>query len=260
LDSGNVQCWGQNANGQLGDGNTSGQSTTPVGVFISNVEMITAGDAHTCGVLDSGSLQCWGNNNRGQLGNGATSGEIGSPTNVINLVGDTVIGIAAGEGHTCALIEGGTVKCWGWNNEGQLGRGTTGGEFGVPGDVTGLTNVTSIKAGGRHTCALLESGEVRCWGRNNQGQLGNGANADSDVPVSVSGLTNVTAITGGNDHTCALLDSNEVRCWGENGDGQLGNNSTTDSNIPVSVDSSLGVALEILDNNLGGSSCAIVSL
>jgi len=141
--------------------------------------------------------------------------------------------LAAGDKHSCALINGG-VSCWGANGSGQLGNNTTSDSH-VPIAVEGITGgVAAIATGAIHSCALVNGG-VQCWGGNGYGQLGNNATVDSHVPVAVLGLSHgVQAIAAGAAHTCALIDGG-VRCWGANPFGQLGNNTTTDSRVPVQV-------------------------
>jgi len=159
-----------------------------------------------------------------------------------------VTAIAAGGGHTCALLSGGTVQCWGYGDGGQLGNGASGifSFSSVPVSVTDLTEVTAIAAGTGDTCALITGGTVQCWGWNTWGELGDGTPNNSNVPVSVSGLTGVTGIAPGGGHTCALISGGTVQCWGYNYYGELGNGTSTNSPpygsyVPVGVVSLTGV-------------------
>jgi alpha-tubulin suppressor-like RCC1 family protein len=154
-----VQCWGANSNGQLGDGTTN-DSDRPVAVqgLRGRARAVTTGLAHTCALLDDGSVDCWGANANGELGNGTT---VGSPTPVaVTGLTGRATAIDAGDAHTCALLQDGSIECWGWNIEGQLGNGG-GGDSPSPVAVAGLkTTASAIAAGGSHTCALLSSGGV----------------------------------------------------------------------------------------------------
>ncbi|MBL7183715.1 MAG: hypothetical protein ISS50_04615, partial [Anaerolineae bacterium] len=232
---GGVQCWGRNGNGQLGDGTTT-RRTTPVDVsgLTSGVDAIAAGYYHTCALTAGGGVKCWGRNSNGQLGDGTTT-QRNTPVDVSGLTSG-VAAIAAGDYHTCALTAGGGVKCWGHNNYGQLGDGTTT-DRNMPVDVSGLTSgVAAIAAGGYHTCALTAGGGVQCWGRNGNGQLGDGTTTQRTMPVDVSGLTSgVAAIAAGYSHTCALTAGGGVKCWGSNGYGQLGDGTWTQRTTPVDV-------------------------
>lgn len=224
LSGGALNCWGSNFDGAVGDGTTTGR-TTPVGVseLGSGVAEVSAGEFHTCARTLAGNIKCWGANRHGQIGNGISGfdeREI-TPVDVVGISDATAI--SAGGSHTCSLTAAAAVKCWGLNDDGQVGDGTDTDRT-TPVDVFGLAaGVTAIDAGGDHTCALTDDGGVKCWGDNFFGQLGNGTIAGSATPVDVSGLSSgVQAITAGGWHTCALTNAGGVKCWGNNGNGQLG--------------------------------------
>jgi alpha-tubulin suppressor-like RCC1 family protein len=225
---GGVKCWGGNSEGQLGDGSTTDR-VTPVDVIglTSGVVAIATGYYHTCALMDAvhgGGVKCWGSNYYGQLGDGTTTDRT-TPVNVSGLTSG-VVAIAAGGGHTCALMDavhGGGVKCWGDNRFGQLGDGTTV-ERHTPADVSELTSgAIVVAAGWCHTCAVTNGGGAKCWGANWNGQLGDGTVTRRFTPVNVSGLASgVVAVTAGGHHTCALTSGGGVKCWGTNTYGELG--------------------------------------
>ncbi len=255
LDNGVVRCWGLGNAGQLGYGNIDsvGINDTPAAVgdvdVGGTVTQIDAGEAHTCAVLDTGAVRCWGNGGQGRLGYGntITIGDDETPASAGDVnVGGTVTQIVVGEVHTCALLDTGDVRCWG---AGILGYGdaTIIGDDETPasaGNVNVGGTATQIAAGGRHTCALLDTGDVRCWGLGTIGRLGYGNTTnigDNESPASVGNVDvggTVTQIVAGREHTCALLDTGDVRCWGLGAFGRLGYGNTNnigDDETPASA-------------------------
>src|SRR5262249_8686444 len=148
---------------------------------------ISAGNNHTCARIADGTARCWGANTFGQLGDDSTTSRP-MPVTVIKLGVPlpSVVAIAAGGNHTCALISNSLPQCWGLNTFGQLGDGTTSPSE-TPVSVSGLNFALSIAAGTSHTCAVVESGVARCWGANAVGQLGDQTTNNSSVPTTVSG-------------------------------------------------------------------------
>ena len=236
--SGGLTCWGDNANGQLGDGTIiNKKSPTTVPTLSSGVTRVSAGGSHTCALTTGGGLKCWGANNYGQLGDGTTTPRK-VPTDVQGLTSN-VASIAAGNVHTCAVTISGAAKCWGSGTLGSLGDGTATDKT-APVVVSGLsTGVASLTAGHGHTCVVTTSGAAKCWGYNYSGQVGNGGlYTTQNTPATVNGLSsNVALITAGYQHTCALTTLGEALCWGANGYGQIGDGSTTNRSAPTVVSS-----------------------
>ena len=233
---GTVKCWGDNSNGQLGDGTNTSTSVPTTVTGICTATQVATGWGHSCALLSDGTIKCWGNNDSGQLGNG-TVRSTNTPTAVSGITDATQI--ESGSDHMCALLSGGTVKCWGYNNRGQLGNLTLR-DSKTPTDValisrTTLTGATRIAVGSSHSCALLSDGTVKCWGLGSSGQLGDGQTVSFSAAIAVSGLTNAGDITAGSRHTCALLNDLTMKCWGDNTSGQLGDGSNTTSKTPKSV-------------------------
>lgn len=232
--SGKVKCWGENPYGQLGNGRTNAQ-VTPVTISrpITDAVSLSAGLSGTCALTRNADVRCWGANFLGQLGDGTTSDRY-IPVPVVGL--SNVANIAPGWYHTCAATRSGSALCWGYNAAGQLGDGTSQTRL-TPVVVSGLdTGVASVVAGFYHSCAVMQTGGVKCWGYNAYGELGDGTKTDSYVPVGVSGLTGISAIATGpfSQHVCALA-SGHVKCWGENEFGQLGDGTRTNRPTPVQV-------------------------
>jgi len=257
LSTGVVKCWGQNSNGQLGDGTTT-QRNAPVTVLglTTDVNVVETGYWQACVLLSSGAVKCWGQNAYGQLGDGTTTNS-STPVNVSTL-SSGVAAIESGYYHACALLNTGAVKCWGQNAYGQLGDASTT-QRNSPVDVSGLSSgVIAISAGYYHTCALLNTGAVKCWGLNTYGELGDGTTTTSSTPVNVSTLSSgVSAISAGGYQTCALLSTGAVKCWGQNTNGQVGDGSTTQRNSPVDVSGLTSGVTTISAGYL--HSCAVLS-
>lgn len=238
---GAVKCWGLNDYGQLGNGSTAISHFTPVDVtgLSSGVVAIDAGRQHTCAVMNTGGAKCWGSGGSFRLGDGSGTPIVRTPVDVTAL-NDSLIDIAAGESHTCALTSSGGVKCWGINSDRQLGNVSyAAGSSPDAVDVTGLSSgVIDIVSGSYsyHTCALMATGGVKCWGHNSYGQLGDGTNSTPTSPVDVTGLSGrVVSLAVGERHTCAVMDTGSLKCWGENQRGQLGDGTFTGSFTPRDV-------------------------
>jgi alpha-tubulin suppressor-like RCC1 family protein len=231
LSTGGVACWGENGSGQLGDGTTS-NSAVPVAVAgIGTATAVSLGYDTACALLSGGTVACWGLDDNGQLGNGTASLDTcGSsscaktPVTVAGVANATALSV--GYEADCALVSGGGITCWGYNDFGQLGNGNKGGPA-APVAVSGVTTATSVSIGQYSACAVVSGGNVVCWGDNGFGQLGNGATNNSSVPVPVSGIQNARAVSVGDGSACALLSSGGVVCWGESDYGQLGNGNAT---------------------------------
>jgi len=232
--AGGVKCWGSNLYGQLGDDSMT-ERLLPVDVsgLTSGVDAIAAGTYHTCALTTAGGVKCWGYNGFGQLGDDTMTLRI-APVDVSGLASG-VSAIAAGNNHTCALTTSGGVKCWGFNDTGQLGDNSTTTRT-APVDVSGLASgVSAIAAGSDHTCAVA-SGGVKCWGYNNNGQIGDNTGTNRLVPTDVFGLASgMAGVANGAYHSCALTTGGGVKCWGNNTLGQAGNNSIGYQFTPVDV-------------------------
>lgn len=259
LNDGSVSCWGHNSFGSLGSGD-GGHSTAPINIVGLRLVEIDAGGFSTCGTDESGKLQCWGANVYGQLGIGSATQYFSTPQIVLYQGNVTrLLAVDMGETHACATSQLNETWCWGRNNYGQLGTGDVTSTK-VPVKSVLWTNgrsTSSVVSGGLHSCALANNNSLNCWGRNSQGQLGDGSVIENTTPRPVTNL-NAVDITAGTSHTCGTLVDGSMVCWGSNGDGQLGTTATTDtkSNIPVAV--ALPAGTKIKEMSAGGNhTCAL---
>ena len=251
LDNDALKCWGSNLYGGLGIGNSShrGGSPSDMGDNLPAVNLGTGvhavyaalGGFHSCAILNNGKVKCWGRNNYGQLGYGDTttrgtnSQHMGDNLPYVDLgTGRTAVKLALGYEHSCAILDNQRLKCWGRNSDGQLGLGNTshrGDQAGEMGNSLPYLKLGSLSSQVRevssfrtHTCAISNSNQLKCWGRNTRGQLGYGndltiGDQASEMDYSLnwvylgSGRT-VLSVSTGYEHTCAILDNNSVKCWG----------------------------------------------
>lgn len=296
LDNGTVKCWGNNASGALGQGNTTDVGDG-VGTLMSALQSIDlgtgvtaraigAGNQFTCVLLSDGKVKCWGENQYGQLGIGDTNdrgdgtGEMGANLSAIDFgTNKTATAIAVGAESACAILNLGEVKCWGRNNDGELGQGNTTdlGDGGTPSIAaapavdlgTGKT-AKSIAAGDEYFCAVLNDDTLKCWGNNSNGQLGlgdtnnrgDGAGEMGDALLAVNlgtGLT-ATSVWAGKSTTCALLSDNTLKCWGSNVQGQVGQGDTTTPVTSPSPVIDLGTGKTAVSVAIGNShTCAVLN-
>ena len=235
---GNVYCWGFNASGQHGNGTDTTSSVPTRALSPSNITLtgLVAGSSHTCAEGSDGNAYCWGHNSRGQLGDSTQMNRY-TPVPVRAPGGVTLSGLTAGELHTCAAGSNGAAYCWGINNWGQHGNGTTD-RASTPAEVKAPENVklSGLAAGSSHTCAEGSDGNAYCWGNGYDGQLGTGTWDQHLTPVKVSAPPGVT-LSGltGMSLTCAYGSNGRVYCWGPNGNGRLGDGTDTGRDVPTPV-------------------------
>ena len=289
-----THCWGWNANKQLGDGTTedqyspmavpdlsgvvrvaAGQSFTcalqrtgdvacwglsargerPHPAIVPGASMVTqisAGELHACGRRTDGTVICWGMGSNGELGDGNRDSSLGAVV-VQGLTGVTQVSV--GGFHSCALRVDGSVWCWGQQEHGELGNGRRGREpIALPTPVLGVLGAVQVAAGEYHTCALLRSGAVLCWGANDQGALGGPRQGNVVTPTPVPGLGAVARIAAGYSHNCAMRANGTVVCWGANNTCQIGQGGLLAGRDPVDL-APLGAVADIAPG--GMHTCAL---
>lgn len=245
---GAVACWGKDTSGELGDGTVgspASRATPQLVPGIIDAIDVTTGANFTCVLIAGGSVKCWGNDNGGTLGDGSAGSPSNRPTPapVVDLADAS--SISAGANFACAGRTTGQVSCWGWDSSGQLGDGTANASAqSTPGTATGISTATAVAAGHFHACATLSDGQIRCWGRDLFGELGDGTVGPNDInpaATTVTGIADGTAVSGGATHTCALRSTGLVACWGSDNAGQLGDGTpATPTENPTAV-TTLGI-------------------
>jgi len=237
---------------------------------------LSLGNKHTCAILDNGDLKCWGWNYHGQLGDGGSNTNVNAPSSTaIDLgTGRVTSAVSAANNYACAILDNGELKCWGENDNGQLGNGgnnqinspsTTSVDLG-----TGRTAV-AVSAGNDHNCAILDNGELKCWGEDRHGELGNGGpawtvsnptdtNAPSSTSINLGTSRTAVAVSAASEYTCAILDNGDLKCWGRDNYGQLGDGgSNTNTNAPSSTAIDLGTGRTAVSVSTGTyHTCAIL--
>ncbi len=255
---GQVFCWGRNNVGQLGNGSHTDSSTPePVaGLEGEHIRMVQSGSMHTCAVGTDGAVYCWGSNREGKLGNGTDQFESNRAVPVTGL-DLPVRWLAAGSNHTCAVDDNNGLWCWGDGSYGQIGLKPFAGSTtpirldALPGEVVDL------QAGWFHTCLLDSTGRVTCWGKNEDGQLGNAALISRADRVSPVGLVkDVRLLAVGGQTSCAVTTNDRILCWGKNSYGQIGDQRTKDRLIPT--ETFLGEGVQAI--YVGGSHSCVIGI
>ena len=263
LDDDSLKCWGSYANGRLGLGGTiTSDQQTPAAVDLGagrTAKAIAAGHSHTCAILDDDNLKCWGANNNSQIGDGSTT-ERNTPHPVALGGTATAKAVDVGNNHTCAILDGDSLRCWGFNGSGRLGDGTdTSRNTPTTIDLGTGRTAKAISLGSNFTCAILDDDSLKCWGSNTDGRLGIGGGSAQYSPTAVALGTGRTAsaVSLGTSHACAILDDGSLKCWGNNGSGQVGDGTSTGRNAPTAI--TLGTGRTAAAVDLGfNHSCALL--
>ena len=243
LEDDTLTCWGLDSHGALGNGNSDTSDkytpqtiTTPSDRKVVKVE---PGATHTCILLDDGGVMCWGRDNVGQLGNGDTSDTIHAPSSNVALPeGRAATDLSVGDHHSCALLDNGSIACWGQNNYGQLGENTTT-HRSIPiyPHLPAGSSAVSVEVGPYNSCAILENSSLYCWEHNHYGRLGIGVSGGVyTTPMFVEGPTNIVDLSVNYDHACGLSENGSISCWARGKYGQLGNGQWGDKNTLQLVD------------------------
>ncbi|HEY0906526.1 MAG TPA: hypothetical protein VGE17_04945, partial [Methylophilus sp.] len=225
-----LYCWGAGGFGRLGTGNTSSQaSPTRESLNETTWGSVEAGDYHTCGTQTDGTAGCWGLGTSGQIGNGNTVNS--SVALQESSLSTNWALIKAGGSQTCGVKTNGSLWCWGYNGQGQLGNGNNTSQSNPTRESGNATNWKSVTTNNNNTCAVKTNGTLWCWGINSYGQVnGNNLGTSSNTPFQeITGATNWDTVISGNEHVCATKTDGALYCWGNNSSGALGTEIYQDS-------------------------------
>jgi alpha-tubulin suppressor-like RCC1 family protein len=281
--TGKIECWGDNTYGNLGQGpGAASPGTADLGTGYA-ASQVAVGETSSCAVLAGGAVKCWGDNRYAELGvgdkvnRGDQPNQMGDNLPFITLgSGHTARAVAVGDAHVCALLDDFQVACWGDNVYGQLGlednvtRGDGSNPLGPttePASLGSLGHAVALSAAGDRTCALLDDGQVKCWGVNYYGELGlgysdsswgnlPGSMGDNLPSVNLGAGRTAIAVATGEQHTCAILDNHQLKCWGRNDDGQLGLDDTVSRGIKPE---DMGDSLPAVDLGTGRTALAVAA-
>jgi alpha-tubulin suppressor-like RCC1 family protein len=226
--------WGYNSNGQLGNNSTVHRSS-PVQTIAggTNWAKVACGEGHTLAIKNDGTLWAWGRNVYGQLGNNSTVHR-SSPVQTI-AGGTNWAKVACGDDHTLAIKNDGTLWAWGHNEYGQLGNNSTVHRSSPVQTIAGGTNWAKVACGNDHTLAIKNDGTLWAWGRNSDGQLGDGTFTDRSSPVQIGTGQNWNKIAAGQTHSFGMKTDGTLWSWGNNSNGELGLNVGTSFNLPQQI-------------------------
>lgn len=229
-----VWCWGGNSWGQIGENPPrSFDSEANLVGGLPPIAQLAVGSETTCVRSVAGEAWCWGHNTRGEVGNGTTGYRVRTPERVVGL--ERLVDLSAGEEHACAVRDDGAIFCWGQNNYGQVGDGTSNTDRLRPTRVVDVDDGVQVAAGTGHTCALRSDGTVACWGWNSYGQSGSSTIRVQPRPVAIAGLENVQRVVVGHTHSCAHVTGGALQCWGQGGRGERGDGTMSISYVPTLV-------------------------
>lgn len=229
VDDGALECWGPYTSFAVSQQVNPRRPYVMKGLGTEELHHLSLGGAHGCTIVASdGVVRCWGSNLFGALG----AGPVNATVPVVVPLPRPALQVSAGGDHTCAVLDNHELWCWGYNNDGQIGNGSSG-ERVPPVKVSGLSGVAQVSAGGDHTCAVLTDGSARCWGRGLFGKLGDGTSQNRLTPTTVVGLGDAVQIEAGGSLTCARRADGTVSCWGSNAFGGLGQGSVNYGDNPA---------------------------